>query len=120
MYRIELYEDARGNCPMQQSLAEMNERAKTDKKARGQLKKFYYALELLKGVGTRAGVKFTKQIDGKLWELRPDEHRVFFFVWSDNRLILLHMFRKETQKTPTLEIEKAKREMQDWVERNGH
>jgi phage-related protein len=119
MYNLELYKDARGNCPIQQFIAKLEVQAKTDKIARGQLRKLYYTMELLTQLGTRAGEKFTKQISGKLWELRPDKYRVFFFVWSDNNIILLHSFEKKTRKTPLLEIEKAKREMLDWIERNG-
>ena len=57
------------------------------------------------------------QIEGKLWELRPIPNRVFFATLEDNHLILLHQFRKKTQKTPKREIEQAKRELNDWLER---
>lgn len=120
MYEILLYEDARGNCPFQEFLDDLDGKAKTDKRARGLRKKINYCLGILSEGGTRAGERFTKQIDGKLWELRPDDHRVFFFLWSGNHIVLLHTFRKETKKTPVAEIEQAKREMEDWVKRNGH
>ncbi|MFB6365179.1 type II toxin-antitoxin system RelE/ParE family toxin [Paenibacillus elgii] len=120
MYKIHFYEDARENCPFGNFIAELDQRAETDKRAAQLLKKVYYCLEILKEGGTRAGEKFTKHIDGKLWELRPGDHRVFFFLWNGNYFVLLHTFRKETKKTPPEEIEKAKREMEDWVSRNGH
>lgn len=99
MYKILLYEDARGNSPFENFIAELNEKAQTDKRARGLLKKVHYCLAILAEGGTRAGEKFTKHIEGKLWELRPDDHRVFFFLWSGNH--------------------QAKREMDDWVSRYG-
>jgi phage-related protein len=115
-----LYKDARGNSPVKNFIAELNEEAKTSKRARNLLSKIVYTIDLLKLRGTRAGEKFTKQIDGKLWEVRPDDHRVFFFLWNGNHIVLLHVFRKETKKTPRQEIEQAKREMDDWCSRNGH
>jgi len=118
MYDVVLYEDARGDCPMANFLSELDKKAATDKQARTLLNKLYYTVELLKNSGTRSGAKFTKQIEGKLWELRPDAHRVFFFIWNGNHIVLLHSFRKTTKKTPTLEIETAKREMADWIARH--
>lgn len=37
---------------------------------------------------------------------------------KDDTFVLLHHFRKKTQKTPRREIEKAKAERDDWVARN--
>ncbi|EJW13780.1 type II toxin-antitoxin system RelE/ParE family toxin [Paenibacillus alvei] len=119
MYDVVLYEDARGESPMDHFITVLNKKAETDKKARILLKKVYYTIELLQYKGTRAGEKFTKQIDGKLWELRPDDHRVFFFLWNGNHIVLLHAFRKQGKKTPDLEIAKAQAEMNDWIERHG-
>jgi phage-related protein len=120
MYKIHFYEDARENCPIENLMAELNKKAETDKQARGLLKKIIFCLGILAEDGTRAGENFTKHIEGKLWELRPGDHRVFFFLWSGNNIVLLHSFRKETRKTPSEEIDKAKREMEDWISRHGH
>lgn len=120
MYKIILYEDARGNCPFLDFLNDLEIQAQSDKKAAGLRKKINYCIDLIKFGGTRVGEKFTKQIDGKLWELRPDDHRVFFFMWNGNHIVLLHSFRKETQKTPQQEIEIALKEMKDWTSRNGY
>ena len=38
-------------------------------------------------------------------------------AWLDGSFILLHHFVKKTQKTPRIEIEKAKRELKDLKER---
>ncbi|MBR1629751.1 MAG: type II toxin-antitoxin system RelE/ParE family toxin [Lachnospiraceae bacterium] len=38
---------------------------------------------------------------------------------GDCDFVLLHHFRKKTQKTPKREIEKAKTERDDWVSRKG-
>jgi phage-related protein len=119
VYKIVLYSNAQGNSPVADFIADLDERALTDKSARIQLEQLKYCVERLKISGTRSGSKFTKQIDGKIWELRPGENRVFFFYWNSNHIVLLHHFRKETKKTPQQEIEQAKRELADWIERNN-
>jgi phage-related protein len=119
MYKILFHEDVRGYSEFGSFIAELQEKAETDKRSKLLLKKIIYCINILKVGGTRAGEKFTKHIDGKLWELRADDHRVFFFMWDGNHIVLLHSFRKESQKTPQLEIEKAKREMEDWARRHG-
>lgn len=66
-------------------------------------------------------IEFYETIDGisELWELRPGHNRVLFFYHKDNTYVLLHHFRKKTQKTPRREIDKAKAERDDWVRRMG-
>ncbi|OXM82945.1 type II toxin-antitoxin system RelE/ParE family toxin [Paenibacillus rigui] len=120
MFKVIVYEDDQGYSPFEKFYNELDEKARTDKSARGLIKKLNYCIGILSEGGTRAGEKFTKHIQGKLWELRPDDHRVFFFLWNGNHIVLLHSFRKETKKTPKAEIEKAQRELEDWVSRHGH
>lgn len=45
--------------------------------------------------------------------------RIFYFFYRDNIFVLLHVFRKKTQKTPLREIEKAKAERSDYLARKG-
>ena len=40
-----------------------------------------------------------------------------FVGWANGSYVLLHQFMKKTQKTPAREIEKAKRELADLIER---
>ncbi len=119
MYEIIFYEDESGHCPIQLFLDDLNERAKRDKDARNLFDKIQYCLDRLEVQGTRGGSKFTKQIEGKLWELRPDDHRIFFFGWNGKHMMLLHIFRKESQKTPPREIAIAEKRMEDWIRRYG-
>lgn len=119
MYNVVLYEDAQGNCPVADLVADLNKRAKYDKRARVLLERIRYAIKRIEQSGTRSGADFTKQIDGKLWELRPGDHRIFFFGWKGSHFVLLHAFLKKSNKTPRREIDKAKSEMADWIQRNG-
>jgi len=50
--------------------------------------------------------------------LRPLDDRIFFFYFRDNTFILLHHFLKKTKKTPRREIEQAKRNKADYLERS--
>ena len=79
-------------------------------------------IELLEEFGTDLHEPYTKHIEGLIWELRSkfssNCYRIFYFVWSANKLVLLHGFTKKTQKTPVREIETAKKRMNDYQERN--
>lgn len=59
-----------------------------------------------------------KHIGDALWELRPLRDRIFFFYFRNNTFVLLHHFVKKTQKTPQKEIDQAKRNMLDHLERS--
>lgn len=55
----------------------------------------------------------------ELWELRPSSDRIFFAYWKDNMFVLLSRFVKKTRKTPLREIERAERNLKDFLERYG-
>ncbi|MBR0035305.1 MAG: type II toxin-antitoxin system RelE/ParE family toxin, partial [Synergistaceae bacterium] len=62
--------------------------------------------------------KYTKHIDEDIWELRPGKNRILYFCYLDDVFVLLHYFRKSTDKTPRQEIERAKAERDDYVRRH--
>ena len=115
MYKIKIYQDARGNQPVKEYLSELA--AKTDKNSRIKLSKIDYYLQTLRKYGTKAGEPFMKHINGDIWELRPLRDRFFFFCWQNDRFVILHHFVKKTQKTPQKEIDQAIRNMNDFIER---
>ncbi|MER2009235.1 MAG: type II toxin-antitoxin system RelE/ParE family toxin [Psychrobacillus sp.] len=114
-YEIEFYEDKKGQSQIVDWIKELD--SNPTKENKSTLKKLYYQMERLEYDGTFIGEPLVKQIKGKIWELRPIPNRVFFATLEDNQLILLHQFRKKSQKTPKREIEQAKRELADWLER---
>ena len=59
-----------------------------------------------------------KKLDKEIWELRPLRDRILFASWYNNKFILLSVFMKQTQKTPKVEIEKAKRLLEDYKKRS--
>lgn len=59
---------------------------------------------------------FAKKLKGvkKLWELRPGKHRVMYFYYQGNKAVLLHAFKKQSQKTPLKEINVALQRMRTY------
>ena len=100
-------------------LDDLQKKAVTNKDARIQHKQITQYIQLLEDHGTRLGEPVTKHLEEDIWELRPGNNRVLFFYHKDNTYILLHQFRKKTQKTPRREIRKAKAERDDWIARKG-
>lgn len=93
-------------------------RPKKDKDSRIKLNKIRDYIKVLSEYGTRAGEPYVKHLDGDIWELRPLRDRILFVAWMNGSFVLLHHFMKKTQKTPAREIEKAKREYADMLERS--
>lgn len=118
MYEIEFYEDRNGRSEIVNSIRELNDKAATSKESRINFNKVVAYLDILQELGTRVGEPVTKHLDGEIWELRPLRNRLLYAYYKDNKFIILHHFVKKTQKTPKREIEQAKRNLQDYLERN--
>ena len=79
------------------------------------------AIKLLENHGFEAikyRAQLIKKLDGDLYELRPGKNRLLFFFFDGKRFVLLHAFRKKTQKTPQHEIYTAQLRMKDYKRRN--
>ena len=118
-YEIIFYIDDKGQSPVKEFLNELKDQAKHNKISRQLLEKMYFNISMLERLGTRAGLPYTKHIEDKIWELRPKDYRILFFMWEENNIVLLSVFRKEKNKTPKREIIKAKNRMNDWI-KHGH
>ena len=115
MHPIYFYKDKNGNAPVAEYIAELAQ--KKDKDSRIKLNKIRDYMKVLSEYGTQAGEPYIKHLDGDIWELRPLRDRILFIGWVNGGYVLLHQFMKKTQKTPAREIEKAKRELADLIER---
>lgn len=64
---------------------------------------------------------YAKHVEDDIWELRSkfssNIYRIFYFIWKNNKIILLHGFTKKTQKLPRKEIEIAKSRKKDYEAR---
>ncbi len=115
MHQIYFYRDRSGKEPIVEYMKELSR--KKDKDSRIKLDKINDYIEILSRYGTQAGEPYIKHLEGNIWELRPLKNRILFVGWVNGSYVLLHHFMKKTQKTPARELEKAKRELADLVER---
>ena len=90
--------------------------------------KAFRDIELLQNLGNELKELYVKSLKGNknkgLYELRikfsNDIARIFYFTYCDNKYILLHGFIKKSMKTPTKEIDKARKYMEDYKRRSGY
>ena len=75
-------------------------------------------IKILEYKGLGANLPFIKHIEGDIWELRPLKNRIFFGAWLGDTFVLLHGFRKKSNKTPKREIILAVQEFNDFKRRN--
>ncbi|MGB1311267.1 MAG: type II toxin-antitoxin system RelE/ParE family toxin [Leucothrix sp.] len=67
--------------------------------------------------GWPIGMPYSRKLESKLWEVRTNLTdgkiaRVIFTLVDDD-MVLLHGFIKKTQKTPTTELETARKRLKD-------
>ncbi len=116
-YEIVFYQTRDGECQVWDFLENLRIKAATNKDARIQHKQASLYIELLSLNGTKMSENITKHLEENIWELRPGNNRVFYFFVQENTFVLLHQFRKKSQKMPRREIEKAKRERDEYLHR---
>lgn len=107
MWQIHFYEDHRGKSPVLDFISGLSlmDRAKVNN-----------GLRLLEEFGTDLGMPHARRIEGRLWELRPGDNRLFYFLYTERKFVILHGFRKQSMKTPEKEIATALRRMKEILE----
>ncbi len=118
MYEIIFYKNKNGKSEVEDYLNELCEKSKTSKTDRINQTKIFSYLSSLSEYGTSVGSPIVKHIEGNIWELRPLKNRIFFFYWKDNKFVLLHHFIKKSRKTPIKELQKARLNLKDFIERS--
>ena len=106
--QIKFYEKSNGRIPVKDEISKLDNVVKAE------------IVACLKNVEVRGldanGVEF-RQIDGKLWEIklktRGGGYRIFYTMLVVDVMVLLHIYKKETQKAPKKEIEIAIKRMKD-------
>ena len=71
------------------------------------------ALKTIETSGLRAAGVRTRQIKGKLWEIKASQQRVFYVVVAGGDLVLLHATKKEGQKAARIDLETAESRFRD-------
>ena len=84
--------------------------ARVDKEIRSLLEKensrIVHVLDLFTEHGFSLSALFLKKLGANLWELRAGKWRLLFGK-VQQEIFIVHIFRKSTQKTPKMEIDKA-------------
>ena len=115
MYKIEFYENQHGESEVWDFLEALRVKSQSSKDARIQYNQIIFYIDLLAKNGTNLPVNITKHLEEDIWELRPGNNRVFYFYYDESQYVLLHHFRKKSQKTPNREIARAKAERDDYI-----
>lgn len=115
MYTIEFYEKNNGESELWDFIEALRIKSQTSKDAHIQFKQISLYIQLLQDNGTRLPDNITKHLGDDIWELRPGTNRVFYFYFKNDTFVLLHHFRKKSQKTPRRELEQAKAERDDYL-----
>jgi phage-related protein len=115
-YEIELYEKANKEVPVLDFIVSLNPK---------QQAKIYREIELLMKFGNELHFPHVRKMEGdkynSLRELRiefaSDIFRIFYFMYYQNKSVLLHGFQKKTEKTPIKELDTALNRMNDYIAR---
>ena len=108
VWTISFYEDHRGKSPVLEfiNVLPAEDRAKIDG-----------TLKLLEEFGASLRMPHAKHIKGHLWELRPGGNRLFYFIYRNEQFIILHGFKKKTQRISKGDIEIATNRMREFEEK---
>lgn len=79
--------------------------------------RFLHVAELLEHFGPQqVGMPHIRHLDGKLWEMRLSGKdgiaRAIYIAQAQQRLVVLHIFIKKSQKTPRKALEMARARLQ--------
>ena len=114
MKEVILYVDENGRCQIEEYYNVYF--LKNNKDCSLNREKLIDYLNLLAIEGVKIGYPYVRYLGSKIWELRPLNNRILFFE-TDEVYVMLSAFRKETNKTPKREILKAKKYMNDYLNR---
>lgn len=118
IFEVYVYSTKNGVSEINEWLEELGER--DDQRSKALIKKIRFQVDLLRKRGFLLNEPYSKKLENNLFELRPVPERIIYGAFDGNCFVLLHHFRKKTNKTPKQEITKAKKELADWLERNGN
>ncbi len=74
----------------------------------------YAHLKEIENNGLAAAV--TRQLRGRLWEIKYRAQRLLFVLLPGGRLVLLHAFRKSSKKAPPRDVDLAWSRMKEVLE----
>ena len=116
MYDVTVYTTESGRSPLEKYLKDL-----TSANKQADLTRIYASIKRLQDYGLEVNNIYPhtiRNLRGDIYELRPDNHRILFFYFSGKEFVLLHAFKKQHQKAPPHEIDRAEKEMNDFKRRN--
>ena len=115
MFEIEFYALPDGRKPVEEFLDSLPVKMRV---------KALDSLDLLEEYGNQLRMPYSKALSDGIFELRirfsGDISRIFYFFCIGNKIIVTNVFIKKTQKTPSAELEKARKYRQDYERRHLH
>ena len=115
MFDIEFWEDKKGYSDIADYIEKLS--MKSDKNSRINLRKIVAYMDVLSEKGSSICYPIARHIEEEIWELRPLDNRFMYAYITGNKIIILSHFMKKTCKTPRIEIDKAKRRLEEYKER---
>ena len=112
MYNLDYYKDEKGNCLYDEYLKILKRDG-----CISEIKKINHYINLLKNSGDKILLKkyHAKIIVYDLCELRPFPNRILYYHCKINeKYVILHIFKKKTNKAPNEEIKKAIEEINEY------
>lgn len=111
-WNIKIYETPAGDKPVEEFITSLPETAQT---------KIARTFDYLQEFGPSLGAPRLKKLIGTdLWELRilgSDSIRMFYVTQTHKTFLILHGFKKKTQKTPRREITRAQNRLAEFQAR---
>ena len=109
---VEFYRKENGRIPVEEFLDELPMKHR---------EKAIRSLMLLEEFGKLLGEPYIKYMGDDIFELRikfaKDISRIFYFFWSEKKIILTNGFVKKSKKTLKSELNKAKKYKEDYMRR---
>lgn len=99
-WTIVTYETSRGKKPVNKFIRKQQPQARS---------KIIHSVRLLRQFGNMLGMPHSKMLGGGLYELRirgKEELRIFY-CFKQKTVYLLHIFKKQTEKTPQKDLDVA-------------
>ena len=115
VFQVVFYDLEDGTKPAENFIAELPLKMRA---------KIARTISMLKINGSRLREPYSKYLDDGIFEIRAqvgsDISRVLYFFMVGRKAILTHGFIKKTQKTPPIEIVRAKKYREDYLSRKEH
>lgn len=112
MFDVDFYRTESGKCPTEEYLDSLNKKLRV---------KTLRSILILEEFGNELRHPISAPLGDGIFELRTivgnDITRVLYFFMIGEKIILTHGFTKKTQKTPSRELEKAKKCREDYMRR---